>query len=95
MLLDLIADEFEPHQRRIEDGLVFQLEVLEALEKAQKEVETVKSAAQVSAASAAVTAATPSKMRSILVSSLTNIPLDKKRVSMADRLKGKKVKVEL
>ncbi|KAF3043103.1 hypothetical protein E8E11_007905 [Didymella keratinophila] len=34
MLLDIVADGFVPHQRRLDDGLAFQLEILEALERA-------------------------------------------------------------
>lgn len=42
MLVDLIANDFVPHQRCLEDGLAFQLEIMEALEKAQKEAAAAK-----------------------------------------------------
>ncbi|KAF3033195.1 hypothetical protein E8E12_003382 [Didymella heteroderae] len=81
MLLDLIADDFAPHQRHIEDGLTLQLEILEALEKAQNDAAVANAAARASASTFFRTAVVPT--------------LDKKRISMTDRLKSKKSKVEL
>lgn len=39
MLLHLALGDFQPHTRKINDGAVFQLEILRSLEDLQKEYE--------------------------------------------------------
>ena len=65
MLLDLIADDFAPHQRHIEDGLTLQLEILEALEKAQNDAAVANAAARASAPIFFRTAVVPSKQNDV------------------------------
>jgi len=91
MLLDIVADDLVPHQRRLDDGLAFQLEILEALERAQTHAVAVKAMRYTASPSASES----SKYSETPRTSLANEGADKKRVSMTDRLKNKKIKVEL
>ncbi|KAJ8118731.1 hypothetical protein OPT61_g343 [Boeremia exigua] len=82
MLLDIVAGEFSLHDRSIDDGLAFQLEILQAIEERYVEAEAADAILRASAMEPSVAVRAPKR----------------KRVPIGDRLKErkeKKVKTEL
>lgn len=43
MMLDIVAEDFRPYQRKLEDALGIQFEILQALERAQLEMNNAAS----------------------------------------------------